>query len=214
MTYAALWIHDRAHIAAAGVANAAGWISGFDTGATITALTAFIGLGAYGIKTFGNAMTEVRLNRDKAMAGTIGDQMERLNRNLEDAKDQADAQSKLAQIAQEQADRLQEMYLASQATISKQLATITELSASVGELKDGLNKARVSLHDIVDNSSAYKLHSEQLQAELDEYKNRLGPVIKQVADNRSKLDAVTDFGHKVADAAVDLAHSAEEPPRG
>jgi hypothetical protein len=197
----------------ASLANGAAWLQSWaqaniSTGAVITfctiAIPAVVGAITYIVQKLGPVLFDFMAKLDAAKAGTLGGQMERLNHNLEDWQGRAETQRqiaesnrRLADVAKEQADRLQEMYQSSERRNATQAAAIASLTASVAE------------------AGGYKLHAETLQAELDEYKKRLGPVIEQVAAvqvvldaNQTKVDQVAEFGVKVAEAANNLPHAA------
>jgi hypothetical protein len=212
----------------ASLANGAAWFQSWaqaniSTGAVITLCTIVVpaGVGAitYIAQKLGPVLFDFIAKLDAAKAGTLGGQMERLNRNLEDSKGLAESQRRLADIAKQQADRLQNMYESSERRNAEQAVAIVAMTANDAEIKDSLAHARESLHTIADQANGYKLHAETLQAELDEYKGRLGPVIEQVAHNRvileanqAKVDQVAEFGAKVAEAGAKVTEAASNLP--
>jgi hypothetical protein len=179
------WIQDRLYLVAAGVANAAGWAMSIDTGAAITGMTAALGLAAYGIKTIGNAITEVKVNRDKQMAGSLSDQMDRLNANLEASQKESVASAKLADLASKQADRLQQM---------------------LEEIKGRLEDANKKLHSERNEAMVHMGTIALLRTELDDYKARLGPILFQVGVNKAAIKNVADSVAKVHDATDHVDH--------
>jgi DNA repair exonuclease SbcCD ATPase subunit len=216
--------HAPLAIVMAALANGSAWLQSWaqaniSTGALVTFLTialpAVVSAFIIILEKFNQKVVPLYFDfivkRDLARSQTLGGQMERLNRNLEDSKGLAESQRRLADIAKEQADRLQDMYEDSERRNAQQAAANASLTASVADIKDSLAKARDSLHSMRDESGGYRLQAETVQAELDEYKKRLGPVIEQVAAvqvvldaNQTKVDQVADFGVKVAEAATNL----------
>lgn len=193
------WLANKLALGLAAFANSTAWIhsaisDNINVGAVVTAGTVVVpALCAgviYAIKNVGPVWLQFRKDLDAAKSQTLGGQMERLNQNLEITILEKDANKQLAIIAKEQADRLQEMYSASEAKNGETLALLAAI-------KLDMRKANEKLHAMTNEASGYKGQAYILQVELDEYKARLGPVIEQAHANAQKIDAL--------DAKVDMA---------
>lgn len=222
-------VWGRVALILGGMANGGAWIHSIvvdnaNVGAIVTAMTIF-GMGVcsgiiYFVKNVWPVISNARFDylerRDKLMSSTLAGQMERLNRNLEDAKEQADANLKLAETASKQADRLQDTLELAEKHGLEQAAVIAgltganaRLTASMADISSQLARARETLHAISNDRSAVAL-----QTALVSLNSQIGPLGDQVAENKAKLDetaakvdAVTDFGAKVAQAGDVLIRS-------
>jgi TolA-binding protein len=198
------------------IGNATAWIQSWivnnvSVGAVVTfctvALPAIVGGIAYIVQKLGPVILGFIKDLDAARSSTLSGQMGRLSGNIEQLRQEKEGADRLAEIAKDQADRLQMMYEHSEAANEVLLTTITAGNARIEDLNRKLHADRNS-------AETYRVENETLKRELEDYRTKFLPIAAKVAEHDARIDAVSEYGSKVSHAAEELSNATDPSKAG